>query len=119
MTGPDEVNPFQAVVRGEAGDRWADLSEAWEDLLAVLSDETYTMAEIIASTGIPRRTVKGLLFHGRKAGRVWRGTTSRREEVAPGLWTVFTVQGFRAVVDDEPVQRPPRTRPWTRASHDG
>lgn len=92
----DDQNPFVQVTANDGDDRWPDLSEAWADLLALLNEGTYTMAEIIAATGIPRRTVKGLLYHGRRAGKVWRGNAQRREEIAPDLWTVYTVQGFRA-----------------------
>ncbi|WP_460802273.1 hypothetical protein [Microbacterium sp. GXF6406] len=96
-TGTDADNPFVQVIATDGDDRWPTLSDDWADLLAVLSEGTYTMAELIATTGIPRRTVKGLLYHGRRAGRVWRGNTQRREEVAPDLWTVYSVLGFRAL----------------------
>lgn len=92
----DDQNPFVQVTANDGDDRWPDLSEAWADLLALLSEGTYTMAEIVVATGLTRRTVKGLLYHGRKAGRVWRGNAQRREEIVPDLWTVYMVQGFRA-----------------------
>lgn len=99
--GTDDQNPFIQVTANDGDDRWPDLSEAWADVLALLNERTYTMAELITATGIPRRTVKGLLYHGRRAGRVSRGNATRREEVAPDLWTVFTVQGFRATGQED------------------
>lgn len=101
QANPDDQNPFTQVIANDGDDRWPDLTDDWFDLLALLTEETYTMAELIAATGIPRRTVKGLLYHGRRAGCVWRGNATRREEIAPDLWTVFTVHGFRSVAEED------------------
>lgn len=114
-----EVNPYRAVVEGEAGDRYSDLREAWGEVWALLTEGDCTRDELIEDTGLSHQMVKALTYNARQAGLIRVVNVTRKTEVVPNVWTVFTVRGYRAVRPDEegtPPERPVRQRPWDRAT---
>lgn len=93
----DDLNPYVCVIAG-TGEQWPDLTEAWNDLWALLAEGTHTREELMAATGIKPRTVKGLIYHGRRAGKLQALDVRREVEVSPGVWVLRTVRGFRATL---------------------
>lgn len=119
-TKAPEGNPYRAVVLGEAGSRYAELREAWDAVWSLLNEGDCTRDDLIADTGLTNRVVKGLTYHARQLGLIRVVTLTRKAEVMPNVWTVFTERGYRAVLadeDDAPVEHhPARHRPWSRAT---
>ena len=95
------TNPYRAVIMGEAGNRYADLQEAWEVIRALLAEGDQTRDELIAATGLSNRVVKAMTYHARQAGCIRVVTVTRKTEVSPGLWTAFMARGYRAVVEED------------------
>lgn len=91
-------NAYLLAVLGECGERHPDLVEAWDELHALLTEGTYTRHELMAMTGLGRSTVRALTFYGRKTGKLRITNVSREVEVAPDVWMLSSVRGFRATL---------------------
>lgn len=86
-------NPYVEAVT--YGNQSTPLGAAWALLSGVLDEgKALTVEELADATGLHRRTIKGLLFHGRRAGKVRMVETPREVEVKPDLFMIRKVRGY-------------------------
>ncbi|MGM7699436.1 hypothetical protein [Microbacterium sp. A84] len=93
---PENLNPYAEAILNDGYGRMPGLSDEWADLVVLLNEGVYALDELAEATGIKRRTVKGLLYHGRRLGKIRMVDTRRQVEVAPDLFMVRTVRAYRA-----------------------
>ena len=94
-TTTDTINPFALLFAQGSAASHPSLAAAWERVSALLTEKPCTIDGLIKTTGLKRRTVKGLIYHGRKAGLVCEVDTPSREEVTPDLTLFRTVRAYR------------------------
>ena len=90
-------NRYVEVIRNDGDARWPIISLAWEGIWSLLRDrQAHTRSECMAAVPEVRlQVVKSLLYFAHALEAVEAVNTTRLEEVAPDLFVVRTVRGYR------------------------